>query len=207
MSTLTQTPPPVVAADTDPDDVALRPWTREEYYRLAELGFFDGQKVERLGGLLYMVMSPQKSRHFAALDAASDAARTAFGPGYWVRTQGPMEFGLNSDPEPDVSVVVGSRADYLTAHPTAAALVVEVSESTLRTDRGRKASLYAAAGVQDYWVIDLNRRRLEVCRDPQPDPDEPHGWGYADRRWLTATDSVSPLAAPAAAIGVDSLLG
>jgi Uma2 family endonuclease len=202
--TLTQTPPPAAEPD-EADAVALRPFSREEYYRLAELGFFAGQKVERLGGLLYMVMSPQKFGHYATLDGVADLFRGLFGAGHWVRSQAPLELGQATDPEPDVSVVRGSRAMY-TGHPTTAVLVVEVSDATLRTDRGAKASLYAAAGIPDYWVLDPRRRRLEVCRDPQPDAPQPAGWGYADRRWLTAADFISPIALPAAAVPVASLL-
>lgn len=206
MSTLTQTPPPATA-DDEADAVALRPFTREEYYRMAELGFFDGQKVERLGGLLYMVMSPQKTPHAYATDEVWTVLRAALGPAVWVRMQLPLELGLGSDPEPDVSVVVGPKSAYKVGHPTTALLVVEVSDTTLRTDRGRKASLYAAAGIPECWVLDLNGRRLEVCRDPQPDAGEPHGWGYADRRWLTPADTVSPLAAPTSPVSLAALLG
>ncbi|MFO0852088.1 MAG: Uma2 family endonuclease [Gemmataceae bacterium] len=181
-----------------------RLWTREEYYRLAALGFFDGQRVERIGGEL-VVMSPQDWLHTCSTDKAFDILRELFRPGYWVRCQFPMEFSLSSDPEPDVSVVPGARDDY-SAHPNTAVLIVEVSNTTLAFDRGRKASLYASAGVPDYWVIDVNDRRLEVCRDPQPDAAEPFGWAYASRTWLTATEPLTPLAAPAARIPVVDLL-
>lgn len=202
MSTATLTPPPA-AAVANP---APRRWTREEYYRLAELGFFHGQRVERIGGEL-MVMSPQDWKHTLGVAKADEAVRRAFaGTDHWVRCQFPLEFVLESDPEPDVSVVVGGMDDY-TNHPTTAVLVVEVANTSLGYDRRQKASLYAAAGVPDYWVLDVVGRRLEVCRDPRPDPAEPHGWGYADRRGLTAADGISPLAVPAASLGVAALLG
>lgn len=204
MSTLTQTPPPQAGATAQADGVAPRSWTREEYYRLAELGFFHGQRVERIGGQL-MVMSPQDWRHSSGVTRALRAVQAAFGDTAWVRDQHPLEFTRDSDPEPDVSVVPGRFEDY-TAHPTTALLIVEVANTSLSYDRRQKASLYAAAGVPDYWVLDVNGRRLEVCRDPRPDPSEPHGWGYADRRWLTPADAVSPLAAPTASIPVAALV-
>ncbi len=201
MSVLTQTPPPAaVTAGPTP-----RRWTRAEYYRLGELDFFRGQRVERIGGEL-MVMSPQDWKHTAGVTRADTAVRAAFAAsGRWVRTQFPMEFTLESDPEPDVSVVPGRFEDYR-SHPDSALLIVEVANTSLSYDRREKASLYAAAGVPDYWVLDVNGRRLEVCRDPRPDPDDPHGWGYADRRWLAPGDSVAPLAAPAASVSVGGLL-
>lgn len=181
-----------------------RYWTRDEYYRLADLGFFRGQRAERIGGQI-VVMSPQGFAHYTALDKAADALRPVFGPGYWVRTQAPLELGQASDPEPDVSVVAGRREDY-TNHPTAAVLAVEVSDTTLAYDRGEKASLYAAAGVPDYWVVDINGRRVEVFRDPQPDPAQPHGAGYGQRTVYGPADAIAPLAVPAARVAVGDLL-
>ena len=118
-----------------------------------------------------MVMSPQNFAHYAAIDKAAEVLRGVFGPGFWVRTQAPLELGQSSDPEPDVSVVAGRREDY-SDHPTTAVLVVEVSDTTLAFDRGDKANLYAAAGIADYWVIDVNGRRVEVYRDPTAGPGE-----------------------------------
>lgn len=181
-----------------------RLWTREEYYRLAALGFFDGQRVERIGGEL-VVMSPQDWLHTSSTAKTDEVLRAIFGPGFWVRCQFPLEFSLSSDPEPDVSVVAGRITDY-SGHPNAAVLIVEVANTSLALDRGRKASLYASAGVPDYWVIDVNDRRIEVCRDPQPDASEPFGWGYASRTWLAATDALTPLAVPTARIAVVDLL-
>jgi Uma2 family endonuclease len=181
-----------------------RYWTREEYYRLAELGFFRGQRAERIGGQI-LVMSPQNFAHYAAIDKIAETLRGAFGPGFWVRTQAPLELDQSSDPEPDVSVVTGRREDY-SGHPTAAVLVVEVSDTTLAYDRGDKANLYAAAGVDDYWVVDLNGRRVEAYRDPKPDSAKPFGAWYTKVTVCGPTDTITPLAAPSARImGADLL--
>ena len=72
----------------------------------------------------------------------------------------------------------GGPRDY-TAHPTTALLIVEVSEATLSYDRRRKGSLYARAGIADYWIVNLNRSQLEVYRQPKPDPSRRYGWGYS----------------------------
>ena len=95
-----------------------RLWTRDEFYRMADLGFFDGQKAERLEGEI-VVQSPQKWPHASTIERVYTSLKPAFGPGFWVRMQFPLEFGLWSDPEPDVSVVLGRRQDY-TNHPQAA---------------------------------------------------------------------------------------
>ena len=78
-------------------------------------------------------------------------------------------------------------------------LVVEISDSTLAYDQNEKGPLYAAAGIAEYWIVDVNTRRLLVYRDPQPA-------GYASLQTLRATESVSPLAAPDASAPVAELL-
>src|SRR5262249_53197486 len=127
--------------------------------------------------------------------------------GVWVRMQLPIDFGPYSEPEPDVSVVAGSRKDYKAGHPTTALLIIEVSDSTLAFDRGRKASLYAMRGIADYWIINLVDVQLEVRRDPRPDPSQPLEYGYADLKILRPGDVLSPLAAPHLVFAVADLLG
>jgi Uma2 family endonuclease len=105
-----------------------------------------------------------------------------------------------------VSVVAGRREDYAD-HPRAAVLVVEVSDTTLATDRTRKMSLYAAAGVPDYWIVNLTDGRLEVYRDPVPDPAQPSGHRYASVAALAPADAVTPAGLPGVAVPVAALLG
>ena len=180
-----------------------RLWSKEEYYRLGDLGFFTGQKAELIAGTI-MVTSPQKHPHYAALDRVRRILETVLGPVVWVRTQGPLDLGLAIEPEPDVAVVPGSADDYA-AHPTTALLVVEVSESTLAFDRRGKASLYAAGGIADYWIVNLVGDQLEVRRNPVADPSQPHGHAYADTQVLTGADSVTPVAFPGVVIPVAGL--
>jgi Uma2 family endonuclease len=184
---------------------APRRWTRAEYYQMAELGWFRGQRVELIEGEI-MVLSPQKAEHWTTTDRITDLLRSDFGSGFHVRMQGPIDFGPISEPEPDVAVVAGSRAQYATHHPTTAVLIVEVSESSLDYDRTRKASLYARAGIADYWIVNLVNNQLEVRRDPHPDPSQPYGHGYASLTTLVPPAVVSPLAAPQVSLAVADLL-
>ena len=85
-------------------------------------------------------------------------------------------------------------------------LTVEVSESSLALDRLHKGSLYARAGLADYWVVNLIDRVLEVYREPVRDADAPYGWRYARREVLDATVVATPLAAPQVVIRVADLL-
>src|SRR5205085_348286 len=81
--------------------------------------------------------------------------RASLPPGWIVRVQAPLALDDESAPEPDVAVVRGRHADYRSAHPTRAALIVEVAESSLTFDRVQKGSLYARAGIVDYWIVNL----------------------------------------------------
>jgi Uma2 family endonuclease len=103
-------------------------------------------------------------------------------------------------------VVAGGPRDYLASHPTRPVLVVEVSLSSLALDRGEKASLYARAGLEDYWIVNLVDRVLEVYRSPGADVEAPYGWRYASALTLGHRDRVRPLSAPHAEIPVADLL-
>ena len=183
-----------------------RKWTRAEYYRMADLGMFRDQRVELIEGTIVQ-MPPQKNPHAIGLGLAEDAARATFGPRHWVRTQLPLHLGPRSAPEPDVAVVPGGPRDYTrTGHPTTALLIVEISETTLAYDRGRKASLYARAKIADYWIVNLVHSRLEVRRNPVPDQGERYGWRYQDVLLLGPEDRIAPLAAPKKRVAVADLL-
>ncbi|HXG09180.1 MAG TPA: Uma2 family endonuclease [Gemmataceae bacterium] len=182
-----------------------RLWTKAEYYRLGELGFFRGQKVELLEGTI-VVASPQNWSHYSGLDRVAEVLRNALGAGVWVRTQAPLNLGLMTEPEPDVSVVAGRRADYRD-HPTTALLIVEVSDTTLDYDRTTKASIYASAGIADYWVVNLVQDQVEIFRNPVADPSQPYGHRYADMTVHFSGMSINPLANPTVMIAVKDLLG
>lgn len=187
-------------------EVKTRRWKRIEYERLIETGFFQpGDPIELIDGQL-IVAEPQGSRHFGAIRAAQEALRTAFGPGWEVRAQGPLALDEESEPEPDVAVVPGSFRDYLVRHPSQPVLVVEVSESSLALDRDHKASLYARAGLADHWIVNLVDQVLEVYRQPAPDAAAPVGWRYGSIEILGGQDSVAPLALPGVVIRVAHLL-
>jgi hypothetical protein len=85
-------------------------------------------------------------------------------------------------------------------------LVIEVADSSLAYDLGDKASLYAAADISDYWVVDVIHTRLHVFREPRTDPLAPHGSSYSNHVFLQRGESVAPLAVPGSPIRVDDLL-
>jgi Uma2 family endonuclease len=182
-----------------------RRFTREEYYQMNDLGWFIGQRVQLIGGEI-IVMPAFNPPHPAATKLAEKTLEAAFGPGFHARVQAPLTLPDDSEPEPDVAIVPGQVRDYLNSHPTIAPLVVEVSDKTLRLDRNTKGSLYASAGLQEYWIINLVDHQLEVYRRPIPDAKEPHGFVYDDVTFLGRADFVTPLALPGTRIAVADLL-
>ncbi len=183
--------------------VKVRRWTCDEYHKMAELGFFDGKRVELIEGEI-IEMSPMNKPHATAVRIILEALREIFTQGYIVDSQLPLSFSKRSEPEPDVAVIKGGVRDFMSSHPKTAELIVEVSDSTLRLDRTKKAVLYAQNKIQDYWILNLKDRCLEVYR--QPKKDKKLGFIYTERRIFTETDKVSPLAMPDAKIKIADLL-
>ena len=150
-----------------------RRWKRVEYEQLIDRAMFQpGERLELIGGQL-LVREPQGGAHALGIELVAEALREAFGVAARVRVQLPIALDDESEPEPDVSVVSGPLAAADPVLPSGALLIVEVSDSSLALDRTEKASLYARAGIADYWILNLAERVLEVHRDPTPDRRPP----------------------------------
>ena len=183
-----------------------RRWTRAEYEHLIEIGIFrPGEPVELMDGDL-VVSEPQGTAHCTAIGLVEDALRAALPAGWFVRSQGPLALDDDSEPEPDVALIPGARRAYAQQHPARPALVIEVSESSLALDRDYKGSLYARAHLDDYWIVNLIDRVVEVYRQPVPDSSAPYGWRYASREVLAHDASVELLAVPSLRLRVSDLL-
>jgi Uma2 family endonuclease len=211
MSTITTPPQTTPFPPTIPPPASEGPrpwkWTREQYYKLGELGFFEGKRVELIYGEI-VEMSPINIAHANGVGLVSDALVVVFAIGFHTNVQQPFAVpGVSpgSEPQPDVAVIPGSRRAS-TSHPTQAALIVEVADSTLNYDKTTKAELYAVAGVTDYWVLDLNNRQLLVYRNPVARPVGLGAAAYKTHLTFGPGDSISPLAAPNATIRVADLL-
>ena len=132
-------------------------WTVKEFQRAYDLGAFGfGTHLELIEGEIIRKMT-QNEPHAWTIQAVTEVLRSSFATGHSVRVQLPLIFGSHNKPEPDLAVVVGSFDDYKRKHPTAAVLVVEVSDSTLLQDRTAKAGVYARAGIEEYWIVNLSR--------------------------------------------------
>jgi Uma2 family endonuclease len=84
--------------------------------------------------------------------------------------------------------------------------MVEVADASLASDRHRKGSLYARAGLADYWILNLVDRVLEVYREPMADAAAPFGWRYTRVEVFDASARVTPLAMPEASVSVAQML-
>lgn len=165
---------------------------------------FEGRRAMLIDGVIVEEGS-MNPPHRIALELSSDAVRIAFGAGWRVCVQMPLVLGQTTDPEPDVAVVVGSPRGT-TSHPTTAALIVEVADSSLKFDTTVKLAIYAAGLIADYWVLDVNSRQLLVFRDPIADPTAAHGHTYRTQFTLGAADIIAPLAVPGRTVSVADLL-
>jgi Uma2 family endonuclease len=192
MATLVQ--PPVTGEPSLP----RKKWTREEVNRLLETDIFAGQRFELIDGELIDKMG-QGPRHASAIQQLMVLLAAAFGLKN-IRIQLPIEAGPKdqkwSQPEPDLAVQA-APGRFPTRHPNGneISLAVEVADSSLRQDSFRKRDLYAHAGVPEYWVLDVDSRRLFVFRRLNND-------AYTEALTLAETDAVPHLSVP-----VSELLG
>jgi Uma2 family endonuclease len=170
-------------------DLRTRHWTREEYERMGEQGFFrPDERVELVDGVIYE-MTPQGGLHATVVWKAHEILRSSIPSGFFIRSQMPLALTADSEPEPDIAVIRGDPEDFSDRHPEKAVLVVEVADASLFHDTGRKKSLYARAGVPDCWIFNLRKKELEVNRDPMEGV-------YRSRQVLRLGEIVSPLFAP-----------
>jgi Uma2 family endonuclease len=202
MSAVTTPMPTAPSVATGPQPFR---WTVEQYRRLGELGLFHDVKPMLIDGEIYTMVMPSPP-HDTALGLTEEWLRSVFVSGYHVRSQKGFDIGTRHDPGPDLAVVPGSIRDYATRTPTTAALVVEVSDTSLFLDTTTKAELYATAQIPEYWVLDLVNRQLVVSRDPAPLPAGLGATAYRTRLTFGPADSVEPLAAPGHPVRVADLL-
>lgn len=167
--------------------------------------FHPNERLELIEGEIIKKVSPQSRPHAFAIARTAEIMRNTFNRAFHIREEKPIVLNDMTEPEPDIVVVRGTllaTPDHPT--PANAVLVIEVSLSTLTFDRTEKAASYARSGIEDYWVLNLRARQLEVRRDPGPMNDGEHGYRFL--QIVLENGAVSPLAAPEATIRVADLL-
>ncbi len=201
MHVMQSTEPPPTSVPIDPlRDLGpdhLRRFTRAEYERMAELGFFlPEERVELLRGVVVRV-SPQGPLHSDVVDRLNRILQRGLDEQARLRCQGPFAAGDDSEPEPDLAVY--PEQDYSREHPTQALLLIEVSDSSLRKDRGIKREIYAEVGVPEYWVVDVQARTVEVYT-------QPGSAGYGRLVTYDRAQVISPEAFPELAVRLADVL-
>lgn len=167
------------------------------YDRMIAAGVFDpaeAHRLELIGGELHM-MSPIGDRHADAVDWLVRWSTLAIDRQVLlVRVQNPLSIpGSESAPQPDIAWVTLRRYADRRPLPEEVSLLIEVADTSLEFDTTAKAALYAAAGIADYWVVDLVSRAVIVFR-------EPRSGGYENRSTHRGDQLVRPLAQPDAAL-------
>ena len=180
-----------------PDVFHARPrqLSRAEYDRMAQLGFFQGERLELIHGIVVR-MTPIGPQHSEIVDRLTTLCVGAVGGAARVRIQQPFLATDESEPEPDVAIV--PARSYATAHPAEALLIIEVAETSLAYDRSTKAPLYAASNVAEYWVIDIGARSVEVFTAPVSGE-------YTHVRRAGVAEEITPQALPGLLVSVREL--
>jgi Uma2 family endonuclease len=147
----------------------IRLLTSAEYYQMMEIGIIrEGEKVELISGQIF-TMAAKGTRHTVATSRLLKSLLMLVGEQAIVRCQDPITLPNNSEPEPDIVIARLRSDDYVNSHPAPAdvILVIEVADSTIKFDRETKAPLYAAAGISEYWIVNLIDDRLEIYSQPE----------------------------------------
>jgi Uma2 family endonuclease len=148
--------------------LAHRRFTVDEYHRMAEVGILDeDDRVELLDGEI-VLMSAMGSRHWSTVARLNERFRDLAGQRAIVSVQLPIRLDRYSEPEPDLALLQRRDDFYAERLPTPddVLLIVEVADTSQRTDRDRKIPLYAGAGLPEVWLVDLPRDVVDVYRDP-----------------------------------------
>lgn len=138
----------------------------KRYFQMVEEGLLcPDDRVELLDGII-VAMAPQQPMHAATVWRINGKLTRLVADRAMVRSQLPLLAGALSVPEPDIAVVPNRADEWQSSHPDLCILAVEVADSSLPQDRITKSRIYAAAGVRDYWVVNLRKRCVEWYSDP-----------------------------------------
>lgn len=194
---------PITAASFPEAQVPPATFTLKEYEHMVECGAFSGEyekHVELLWGRITEMepIGPEHSNDVDKLNVWSVLATQ--GHHIRVRNQNPVRLpGSESEPHPDICWV--REQDYAKQHPGPVdiLLIIEVAHTSIKHDRATKLAAYAQADIQDYWIVNLVDKQVEVYRQPR-------GLEYAVQHILSGGDVVSPLALPDVSVSADELL-
>ncbi|OKH38696.1 hypothetical protein NIES2119_08865 [[Phormidium ambiguum] IAM M-71] len=148
--------------------VTIAKWTLDDYHQMIEVGLLVGRQVELLNGEI-VEMPPEGEPHAYYSTEGSDYLKALLGDRVTIRQGKPITIiASNSEPEPDIAIVQPLGREYLQHHPYPENIfwLIEFSQTTLAKDLEAKRKTYAAALIQEYWVVDLKNQQLKVFRNP-----------------------------------------
>jgi Uma2 family endonuclease len=179
-----------------------RRFTVEEYENLVRSGTLtENDRCELIRGVIADKIGIG-NLHMACVKRLNRFFHARAGVRYTVSIQDPIKLA-DSEPEPDCALVKFRDDYYRDAKPSASEvlLLIEVADSSLELDRGAKLALYAEAGIEDYWVVNVIDDCMEICRRPQ------RSGAYGDRKVLQRGSDLSPLSLPDVHLLVEDILG
>jgi len=183
-------------------ELTRRRFSVDEFMRLAEAGILaEDDRVELIWGEI-VEMSPINVAHASTVDRIAYLLSKALGGQVILRIQGPVQLSKKSLPQPDITVLKARDDFYREQHPRPedTLLLIEVADTTISYDQAVKGPLYGAAGIVDYWIVNLQARQVEVYREPRPN-------GYRSLTIYAPGETLSPLAFPDVALDIEEILG
>lgn len=177
-------------------------FTVAEYLRMAEVDLLgQDSRVELIGGEI-VEMSPIYIAHTSTVKRLISLLTRQLGERIILGVQDPVQLSDDSLPQPDIAVLQPQDNFYSERHPGPddILLLIEVADTSLRYDRRVKSKLYGAAGIADYWIVNLPARQIEVYREPRPN-------GYRTVTHYAPGETLSPLAFPDITLMIDEVLG
>lgn len=189
------------------ETLPVRRFSLREYHQLVSMVFFEpDERLELIYGLL-SPMSPIQPRHAAAVSQLTTLFYQQVGGQCTIRSQSPITlWTTESEPEPHLILAQLRTDNYAGGHPgpDEILLVVEVSDSTLRYDQEVKSRLYAEAGIQAYWIVNLQADQLECYQDPVQ--LAAGGSGYQHKQIYRGSETASIPEFPDALIPVNQIM-
>jgi Uma2 family endonuclease len=187
-------------SSAEPIAVERRLFTTDEYHRMIEVGILrPDDKVELIQGEI-LKMAPMEGPHIYCLGTLTRLLAGQLDVDVRIHIQMPVQLPDLSEPEPDVSLVRATYDIRLAPKVADVLLVMEVSDTSRRFDRFIKLPLYAAAGIPETWIYDVNARHVERFSDPTPD-------GYATVQLAGRGETLVSTVLPAVRIVVDEIFG
>ena len=172
-----------------------------DYHRLIEAQVLhEDDRVELIEGEI-ITMTPVGSRHVAYVNRLTRLlTRAVPDDTAMLSVQNPLRLSAESEPQPDIALLRASRDDYehRLPGPSDVLLVIEVAESSLAYDQEVKSALYAAAGIPEFWLVDILHQVLEVYTEP-----ETHGYNL--RRLCRHAHRLAPTTLPECMISLAEL--